>query len=105
MVLVLHRPRSVSVGNRIQFAIGCAKSIAASDAEVETRNFNGIEIANAEVKALGVNWARIGDYPRHLRDNPFARALNPHHGVGSMELDGNPPRCQSTPSRRLGPLD
>jgi len=48
--------------------------------KVEKRNFNAIEIASANMKTLlGVNWARVAGYPRHLRDNPFVRDLNPHH--------------------------
>ena len=47
---------------------------------VEERHFNAMEVASISVKTfLGITCARVAGHPRHLRDKPFVRDLNPHH--------------------------
>ena len=71
-------PALQALGFAFSLQVALRKALHRLMQKVEERNFNALEIANIRVKTfLGVSWARVAGYPRHLRDNPFVRDLNP----------------------------
>jgi hypothetical protein len=53
--------------------------------QVEARDFNALEVADVRVRSLmNLHYVRITAYPRHVRNSPFLRDLNPHHRVGAL---------------------
>lgn len=72
-------PAVQALGFAFNLQVALRKALHRLMQKVEVRNFNALEIANIRVRTfLGISWARVAGYPRHLRDNPFVRDLNPY---------------------------
>ena len=53
--------------------------------QVEARDLNAVEIADIRVRRLlNLHYACVTAHPRHVRDSPFLRDLDPHHRVEGM---------------------
>ncbi len=53
--------------------------------QVEAKDFNAVEIVGIRTRRLlNVDYVRIRAHPRHVRDSPFLRDLDPHHRAAGM---------------------
>lgn len=61
------------------------KALAGVVRQVEARDLNAVEIADIRVRRLlNLHYVRIMAHPRHVRDSPFLRDLDPNHRVEGM---------------------
>ncbi len=57
-----------------------AKAIRRITQAVDASGFNAVEITAIEQKSwLGIHYVSITAHPRHVRNSPFIRDLDPHH--------------------------
>lgn len=48
----------------------------------DDERFNALEITSLSVKRVcGVNRVKVAAHPRHIRNGPYARELDPHRGI------------------------
>ncbi len=53
--------------------------------QVEAKDFNAVEVADVRVRnVLNLHYVRLTAYPRHVRNSPFLRDLDPHHRVEGL---------------------
>lgn len=58
------------------------KALAGIVRQAEGKKLNALEIADIRVRrVLNLHYVRIAAHPRHIRDSPFLRNLDPHHRV------------------------
>lgn len=61
------------------------KALAGIVRQAEIRNLNALEIVDIRVRQmLNIYFVRITAHPRHIRDSPFLRDLDPYHQVEGM---------------------
>jgi hypothetical protein len=58
------------------------KALAGVVRQAEGRNLNALEIVDIRVRrVLKLHYVRIAAHPRHIRDGPFLRDLDPYHRI------------------------
>jgi hypothetical protein len=71
---ILSRALSFYSGNALRAAL---KKLFAA---VEAQDLNGLEIVEiVRRRFLGFHYVRVVAHPRHVKDSPFLRDLDPHH--------------------------